>query len=692
MPESREILINQRFSETQSQVNSKLVLTDDYYSYQQTSLGGGITSEFNVRQYLSDPNNENIGNDFFNFLTANTTIEEFRVIFNSNEKLSAIFNNYYERSVVAGQASSRDFVEVELTGTTPITVYTPNVFDWNEAVFSDPFGNKMQGEVDSIVSGPRKSFGPEGKVFLERFTNENSYYLPIFLNRSHSQKAVINFSSFSEDCLKEVTLDDGTKEEKFLKQCFVDINAKNDPRELYNSPTVNTIGFITSSVLSVDEGDTVDISISLVEPSNLGLEEVSIRIDPDATTATEDDYNLVVDGIPVSDQIISFKFAPGELTKTLSVRINEDFVFNDNNSLTLVLSNLFNVALGERESVRIDIVDKTILLDMSVGLESVATVQNITYGEKFIASQPETSRLNPEVVYQTSSTNQGSYLNGGVVTNLDALFWRDVDLEDLDSFGYGPYSSFNSSENVWVAPRSATISLRASARLYMPSDYIASEHGSIRIIKENAFGTSVVGTYTVTVTTGSNRNMQTNTGAPAFERVNIRNTTGPHELVINNFTVSNIQVNQGDKLKLQVGSIVVLFNNKQSFNENMTLTSASMELTDIEGGEVITNSEYVEFNKGEALNIPINLSQASEAGIEVGTFSLTKINGVSNSLDSNQFNISPRTVSFAAGEDSKIVSVTAKNTATTPGIIRFNFVNAERANILGKQAFDLIVV
>ena len=76
MPEPRKILINQKFTSTQSEINSNLALTDDYYSYQQTSLGGGITNEFNVRQFLSDSTNDDIGNDFFNFLTANTTIQE----------------------------------------------------------------------------------------------------------------------------------------------------------------------------------------------------------------------------------------------------------------------------------------------------------------------------------------------------------------------------------------------------------------------------------------------------------------------------------------------------------------------------------------------------------------------------------------------------------------------------------------
>jgi len=374
MLDHNEILLNQRFENAQPNIDSKLTLTYEYYVYQQDSLGGGITTEFNVRQFLSDNTNDEIGDDFFSFLNANTSIEEFRNIYNSNEKLSSIFNVYYEKSVINSQASTRSFVTPELTGTSQISIFTPNTFNWSDSSSIDLYGNKMDGEVDSLTSGERNIYGPNGKAVLVNISTEESYYLPLFLTQSHTQTATMNFASISKDCYRDVEGDDGEVKTVFLKQCFVENGFKgfDEINELYNNPTLGQAAF-TQPTFNIDEGEGATVVISLEEPSRFGLEEITIFIDEEETTAATTDYFIFIDGSPSPEKSFDFKFEVGEQTKTVSVFARADEVNDDDNKVCLKIKSPRNVNIGLGKT-EINITDTTEVKTIQLAPTTIATV------------------------------------------------------------------------------------------------------------------------------------------------------------------------------------------------------------------------------------------------------------------------------------------------------------------------------
>jgi len=90
-----QILLNKSYTSTTiSQVSQQL--TNEYYMYQ-TNNGGGIVNFSNVRGFLNDSKNQQIINDFFAYLTGSTTKEQTINIVSSDEKLSNVFNDYYQR-------------------------------------------------------------------------------------------------------------------------------------------------------------------------------------------------------------------------------------------------------------------------------------------------------------------------------------------------------------------------------------------------------------------------------------------------------------------------------------------------------------------------------------------------------------------------------------------------------------------
>lgn len=94
-----QILINKKYSQLTGQTILGPVLSDDYYMYV-ISNGGGMVNSSNVRGYLNDQRNIQITTDFFAYLTGNTTAPQAVNILNSDEKLSQVFNDYYQEKIL----------------------------------------------------------------------------------------------------------------------------------------------------------------------------------------------------------------------------------------------------------------------------------------------------------------------------------------------------------------------------------------------------------------------------------------------------------------------------------------------------------------------------------------------------------------------------------------------------------------
>jgi hypothetical protein len=156
-------------------------------------LGGGIVAPNNVRHFLADENNVNdfIINDFFSYLTGSTTTIEFAEIYNSDQKLSDVFNSYYESAIVNSVAPPISVIDESLIGTTGITVVENQYFELDGVA---PTKGLDYIPLD-INDSTRKL---RAYSALTTFTTDESYYVPVFILRNAKQMAGLTYQTCDE--------------------------------------------------------------------------------------------------------------------------------------------------------------------------------------------------------------------------------------------------------------------------------------------------------------------------------------------------------------------------------------------------------------------------------------------------------------------------------------------------------------
>lgn len=163
-----------------STVNSNLQNVNGYEVNNIQGLGGGIVNPSNVRVFLNDDVNENIINDFFSYLTGSTTTIEFAEIYNSDQKLSDVFNNYYNSSILSNQFPSTSVLDQSLVGTSGITIIENQIYNFDG--FSPSKGlNKIPVSINDSTRQLKISSA------LTTYTVDPSYYVPVFVTRNYSQ-------------------------------------------------------------------------------------------------------------------------------------------------------------------------------------------------------------------------------------------------------------------------------------------------------------------------------------------------------------------------------------------------------------------------------------------------------------------------------------------------------------------------
>lgn len=208
------LLLNLNFTSSTQVVSSDLQNINQYEVNNVQSLGGGIVNSSNVRVFLNDEVNEDIITDFFSYLTGSTTVIEFAEIYNSDQKLSDVFNNYYNSSVLANQSPTTAVINESLSGTYSTTIIQNTLFNYNG--FSPE--KYLEGIPLSVNDSERQL-----SVYsaLTTYTLEESYYIPIFIKRNFSQMDREKITFDEKEVIESGST--GTKIEVIL-QGFVNIN------------------------------------------------------------------------------------------------------------------------------------------------------------------------------------------------------------------------------------------------------------------------------------------------------------------------------------------------------------------------------------------------------------------------------------------------------------------------------------
>ena len=259
-------------------ITTSLTLNNDYYSYDQSGLNQGIVTEFNVLQYLNDPKNAIVSNNFFDYLDTNTTPDEFAEITQSNSKLATVFQQYYATTVILSQKSPVTIVDAQLSGTSAMTLM--KYYDYNlQGV--QVVENSMTGTPASLITSPSLLINHSSEELIS-YTTEISYYLPVKIKMTVGESSIVNFSAFSSDEIVESIDSNGNIQKQFLKQGFVDLNNQ-DTSDSFWTNSGATIGFSSNTFAYNSTSGAQTISIYLSEPSSYGSEQISLFYDGDTT-------------------------------------------------------------------------------------------------------------------------------------------------------------------------------------------------------------------------------------------------------------------------------------------------------------------------------------------------------------------------------------------------------------------------
>ena len=160
-------------------VSSELQSVNNYLVYS-SSIGGNIVNEFNVRQFLDDQSNENVTIKFFDFLK-NTfrSTEELHNVFYNNQKLSDVFNDYYNQNIRDNTQKPKNLVvKSQFINSSAITITNLN----------------FTGDTHRSM---------EKTTVLMDFSSEPSFYLPVSIQKSYNEVLSPNTEMYDNDIISE---------------------------------------------------------------------------------------------------------------------------------------------------------------------------------------------------------------------------------------------------------------------------------------------------------------------------------------------------------------------------------------------------------------------------------------------------------------------------------------------------------
>ena len=401
--QSFQILLNDRYSASTQSGSSELTLTDGYYAYVNKN-GGGLVNPSNVKWFLNEEKNKRVANDFFTFLTGNTTSAQALNIISSNQKLSNVFNDYYQKYVVSGnQIANTTVIQQNLTGSNQTIAYTYNHPWYGYAPSKQMTGitKDIYGSINSV----------QQKSFLNEFTTDESYYVPVYIQRSNNQlsrykydlcNTVISsktaslypeFSAYTQSLIDIENADaqnlaiwiiiwsiasafsvafggapiptpqfTGATNPTYsdaLINCFVNLNLETNENAGLPGP-LNTVSFQAQSY-SVTEGNSLQVRLDLGKPSEFGTEEATVNL---STT------NAILGTDFTADKTYPFTFAwaEGEQYKFMNFFAATDFLIENNESFKLDIVNPINLNTGAAPTTTINLKDSTVLRTASLSV------------------------------------------------------------------------------------------------------------------------------------------------------------------------------------------------------------------------------------------------------------------------------------------------------------------------------------
>lgn len=148
-----------------------------------------------------------------------------------------------------------------------------------------------------------------------------------------------------------------------ILQCFVDINLETNENSIYSTDSLNLLDVsFEQSTYIVDEGQFIDVTVSLSAPSVNAYEEIEVDIVSNNTSII--DFDTLSKVYP---QTIAF--SAGQQSHTFRFFINSDFLEEGQESFDLIIGNFINVNPGQFITTQIKITDLTDLKEVYINTQ-----------------------------------------------------------------------------------------------------------------------------------------------------------------------------------------------------------------------------------------------------------------------------------------------------------------------------------
>ena len=255
-----QILLNKNFTsdENISATASTLDYRNGYFLNHNTGRGG-LTSQFNVQAFLSNPNNSIIVNGFYDYLQNNFTQAQILTIENDNQNLSN-FLNYYYNTFVAGVPSSNAFFfnNSGITSTAQTfsdNLYFPNGTPANKNETKTIYSNSADSYYINVVLYEKYNLMDDSDIFLE----------PNINNGFQIQKEVVQLDGLilngSPVYSRTVSLNPVPQQ---LIQGFVNLNSSDSPFNNYSDSGLDfgITKFSGQTVFQIDAEISGDVSVT----------------------------------------------------------------------------------------------------------------------------------------------------------------------------------------------------------------------------------------------------------------------------------------------------------------------------------------------------------------------------------------------------------------------------------------------
>jgi hypothetical protein len=226
-----------------AELSSNLISESGYLFYDNSVIESGqLVNENNVIQYLENPDNIKITYNFIKYLKSLLKKEEFEFIYTKPIKIYPILNNYYEQKVKLNKEPSK-FLLFESLLSTKNVEFQDNNFNYESKTRINKSINKIiqttsgatELEAEYVTNDVDPFVSPGDNFALTSGITQDDYYINLKIGKTEASVLSTDYSKYFSDCIEDGVV---------LKNCFVDLNKKTDPFEIWTDSKFNSLNYI----------------------------------------------------------------------------------------------------------------------------------------------------------------------------------------------------------------------------------------------------------------------------------------------------------------------------------------------------------------------------------------------------------------------------------------------------------------